>query len=55
VFHIVRLVLIFVLGAATTKVIEDSPMGAFLMGSASVALTVWMIVDINTALRAIAP
>ena len=54
-FQLVRITLIFLLGYATTKLIEDSPLGAFLMGSASLALCVWTIIDITNFVRAIAP
>ena len=54
-FHLVRLGLIFVLGAAAAAAIQDSPLGAFLMGATSVALTAWMIVDITRALHGVLP
>jgi hypothetical protein len=53
-FHIIRLGLIFLLGAAATQTIEDSPAGAFMMGAASVGLTIWMIMDISKFLQGVA-
>lgn len=53
-FQIVRIVLIFVLGAGAAAAIEDSPLGAFMMGAASVALTAWMIMDITKFVQGLA-
>lgn len=53
-FHIVRLGLIFLFGAMAAQTIEDSPAGAFMMGALSVALTIWMIMDISRFLQGLA-
>jgi hypothetical protein len=53
-FHIVRLGLIFLFGGAAAAAIEDSPAGAFVMGAISLALTIWMIVDISKAINGVA-
>ena len=52
-FQVVRLFLIFLLGAIATQLIEESPLGGLLMGAASVGLTIWMVADIMVAFRAI--
>jgi hypothetical protein len=54
-FSIVRLTLIFVFGAAAVAAIEASPIGAFLMGAASLLLTIWMIWDASRLLQGLAP
>jgi hypothetical protein len=42
----VRLVFIFVFGFATTKTIQESTVGAFVMGAISVLLTIWLVYDV---------
>jgi hypothetical protein len=45
-FLVVRIIVWFVLGSATLAMIEEHPVGAWVLGILSTALTAWLAIDI---------
>jgi hypothetical protein len=47
-FLVVRILVWFVLGSATLAIIERNPVGAWVLGILSTALTAWLAIDLYT-------
>lgn len=54
-FYLIRIVFIFVFGVAAAKRIENSDIGSFIMGGASLILSVWLVLDVLYLLDVITP